>query len=185
MALNLHMSLLIVCHIAKGKWFSRRSTNSYKKELFKSPIPLGTDRSSWFRKRAVPTALSLTVNLLAVPDHYPLPVLSELLQSIGKHNTVFTSLDLPSGFWKIPMDDKSREITAFSTPAGNYEWLRLPMGFRNAPFIFQRMVNTLFSGVTGKRFVCVAWWPYLCLQGLAQSSSTAFSGLPEAYTRRS
>ncbi len=39
------------------------------------------------------------VNALTVPDHYPLPVLSELLQSTGKHNTVFSSLDLLSGFW--------------------------------------------------------------------------------------
>ncbi len=38
------------------------------------------------------------VNALTVPDHYPLPVLSELLQPIGKHNTVFTSLDLLSRF---------------------------------------------------------------------------------------
>ncbi len=84
------------------------------------------------------------VNALTVPDHYPLPVLSELPHSIGKHNTDFTSLDLLSGFWQIPMDDKPREITAFSTPNGHYEWLRLPMGLRNAPLTFQRMVNTLF-----------------------------------------
>ncbi len=47
------------------------------------------------------------------------------------------------------MDKESKEITAFSTPAGHYEWLRLPMGLRNAPLTFQRMVNTLFAGVTG------------------------------------
>ncbi len=39
----------------------------------------------------------LKVNSLTVPDHYPLPVLSALLQSVGKNNTVFASLDL-SGF---------------------------------------------------------------------------------------
>ena len=89
------------------------------------------------------------VNALTVPDHYPLPVLSELLQSIGKHNTVFSSLDLLSGFWQIPMDKDSREITAFSTPTGHYEWLRLPMGLRNAPLTFQRMINSLFAGAIG------------------------------------
>ncbi len=61
------------------------------------------------------------VNALTVPYHYPLPALSELLQSTGKYNTVFTSLDLLSSFWQIPMDGKSREITAFSTPVGRYE----------------------------------------------------------------
>ncbi len=41
------------------------------------------------------------VNSVIVPDHYPLPVLSYLLQSIGKDNTVFTTLDLKSGFGKF------------------------------------------------------------------------------------
>ncbi len=90
------------------------------------------------------------VNVLTVPDHYPFPVLSELLQSLGKHNTVFTSLDILPGFWQIPLDDKSREITAFSTPTDHYEWLHLPKGLHDAPLTFQSMVNTLFPGVIGK-----------------------------------
>ncbi len=45
------------------------------------------------------------------------------------------------------MEEKSREITAFSTHTGHYEWLRLSMGLRNAPLTFQRMMNTLFAGV--------------------------------------
>ncbi len=44
-------------------------------------------------------------NAFTVQDHYPLPVLSELLQSTGKHITVFTSLDLLS-VWEIPLDKK-------------------------------------------------------------------------------
>ncbi len=64
---------------------------------------------------------------VTVPDHYPLPIISDLLRSLGDSNTVFSSIDLLSGFWQIPLEAKSREITAFSTP-GHYEWLRLPMG---------------------------------------------------------
>ncbi len=45
---------------------------------------------------------------------------------------------------------ESREITAFSTPAGHYEWLRLSIELRNAPLTFQKMVNAHSSGVTNK-----------------------------------
>ena len=89
------------------------------------------------------------VNSVTVPDHYPLPVLSDILQSIGKDNTVFTTLDLKSGFWQIPLSQESRPITAFSTPKGHFEWLRCPMGLRNSPLTCQRLVNSLFQGLIG------------------------------------
>ncbi len=38
------------------------------------------------------------VNALTVPDHYPLPILSDFLQSLGDSNTVLSSIDLLSGF---------------------------------------------------------------------------------------
>ncbi len=89
------------------------------------------------------------VNTLTVPDCHPLPVLSDLLQFIGNTNSVFSSLDLLSGFLQIPLDAKSREITAFFRPTGHYKWLCLPMGLHNAPLTFQRMVNSIFADGIG------------------------------------
>ena len=89
------------------------------------------------------------VNNVTIPDHYPLPVLSDILQSIGKDNTVFTTLDLKNGFWQIPLSPSSRPITAFSTPKGHFEWLRCPMGLKNSPLACQRLVNSLFQGLIG------------------------------------
>lgn len=89
------------------------------------------------------------VNNVTVPDHYPLPVLSDILQSIGKDNVIFTNLDLKSGFWQIPLSLSSRPITAFSTPKGNFEQLRCPTGLRNSPLTCQRLVNSLFQGLIG------------------------------------
>ncbi len=54
------------------------------------------------------------VSALTVPDQYPLPIFSDLLQYLGDSNTVFSSINHISGFWQIPLDAKSREITAFS-----------------------------------------------------------------------
>ena len=90
------------------------------------------------------------VNKVTEPDHYPLPVLSELLQNIGSDNTVFSTLDIKSAFWQIPLSEESRPVTAFSTPTGHYEWLRCPMGLRNSPLTCQRLVNSMFHGLIGK-----------------------------------
>ena len=90
------------------------------------------------------------VNALTVLDHYLLPLLSELLQSFGKNNNIFTSLDLLPDFWQIPMDENFREITGFSTSDGHYEWLCLPMGLRNVSFNFLKIVDTLFAGTIDK-----------------------------------
>ncbi len=69
------------------------------------------------------------VNEITVDDHYPLPVLRDLLMSLGRGSTIFSSLDLLSGYWQLPMTPESREITAFSTGKGHYKFVRMPFGF--------------------------------------------------------
>ncbi|MCP4238008.1 MAG: hypothetical protein GY770_31340, partial [Aestuariibacter sp.] len=93
------------------------------------------------------------VNDATVPDRYPLPVLSELLQSLGSGNMVFSTLDLQSGFWQVELEEKSREISAFSTPRGHFEFTVMPFGLRNAPLTFQRLVNCVFEGIIGKNML--------------------------------
>ncbi len=56
------------------------------------------------------------VNEVTEDDRYSLPVLRDLLQSLGQGNKIFSSLDLQSGYWQVPMAPKSREITAFGIP---------------------------------------------------------------------
>ncbi len=63
---------------------------------------------------------------------------------------MFTSLDLVSGYWQLPMVPESREITAFSTPNGHYEWTRMPFGLKGAPLTFQRTMNHIFGDLLGK-----------------------------------
>ncbi len=46
------------------------------------------------------------VNEVTEDDRYPLPVLRDLLQSLGQGNKIFSSLDLLSGYWQIPMAPK-------------------------------------------------------------------------------
>ncbi len=90
------------------------------------------------------------VNEVTEDDRYSLPVLGNLLMSLGQGNIIFSSLDLLSGYWQVPMAAESREITAFSTQSGHFEWLRMTFCLKTAPITFQRMINALFSDLIGK-----------------------------------
>ena len=59
------------------------------------------------------------LNEMKEPDRYPLPLLRDVLHSLGRDNVVFT-LHLMNGFYQIPSDTKSKESTAFSTNKGDY-----------------------------------------------------------------
>lgn len=88
------------------------------------------------------------LNRVTIPDRFPLPVLNDLLQSIGR-NKVFSTLDLLQGFWQIPLDEESKQLTAFSTPNGHFHFKRMPFGLRSSPITFSRLMTNLFRRLIG------------------------------------
>lgn len=89
------------------------------------------------------------INSKTVSDRYPIPETSAVLANLGK-NKYYTTLDLASGFHQIPMADQDIEKTAFSVNNGKYEFVRLPFGLKNAPSIFQRVMDDVLREHIGK-----------------------------------
>lgn len=74
------------------------------------------------------------------PEHYPLPRIDEQVDRLsGAH--YFSSLDMASGYHQIIVEPGSVERTAFVTPDGQYEYLAMPFGLRNAASVYQRCIN--------------------------------------------
>ena len=77
------------------------------------------------------------LNSLTVDDCFPLPRIEVMLHR-SAHSTVFSKLDLASGFHQIEVEMDSRPLTAFRLPEpvdGNslWHWTVMPFGLRNAP----------------------------------------------------
>ena len=86
------------------------------------------------------------LNAITIKDSSPLPNMEDTLQKLGKGFSYFSKLDLKSGFYQIPINHNDKEKTAFVTPFGLYQFNVLPMGLRNSPPTFQKvMTDTLKS----------------------------------------
>ena len=84
------------------------------------------------------------LNSLTVKDSHPLPCICETLESLAGA-THYSTFDMNSGFWQVPMDEESKQYTAFTLGSmGLYECESMPFGLCNAPPTFQRlMLNCL------------------------------------------
>ncbi len=76
-----------------------------------------------------------------------LPSLREILYKVGKSG-VLSKLDLTAGFHQDRMASDSKEMTSFSCPFGKFHFNRMPFGLRNAPAIFQSVVEDVLRPVS-------------------------------------
>ncbi|KAL0859874.1 hypothetical protein ABMA27_010211 [Loxostege sticticalis] len=86
------------------------------------------------------------LNRITVKEKYPMPLIEDLVDRL-RGCKYFTSLDLKSGYHQIAVKPDSVPKTAFITPDGHFEFVRMPFGLSNGPSVFQRLMDTVLDAL--------------------------------------
>jgi len=81
-----------------------------------------------------------------VPDRYPLPLIQELVDKV-RDARLFTKMDVRTGYNNIHFREGNEEKATFKTNMGLFEPTVMPFRLRNAPAVFQQMMNTQFANI--------------------------------------
>ena len=88
------------------------------------------------------------LNKVTIFDAEPIPDQDELFTKVA-HAKFFTKIDLSKGYWQVPMSPESKQLTAFLTPNGLFQFTVMPFGLVNAPASFSRLMRRLLDGLDG------------------------------------
>ena len=94
------------------------------------------------------------LNDVTVKDQYPIRNIKTIFDSLGG-STVFSALDLRSGYHQIRLDQETIPKSAFVCHRGLFEFLKMPFGLATAPSWFQRIMDTVLEGLIGK--ICLVY----------------------------
>ena len=87
------------------------------------------------------------LNTATVKDAHPIPCIDDLLDAL--HGACwFSTLDLKSGYWQVPIQEWDKEKTAFRTSSGQlFEFNQVPFGLCNTPATFSRLMDCILAGL--------------------------------------
>lgn len=82
------------------------------------------------------------LNKIVTPQAQPFPLIENLMIKT-RNCKFFSTLDINSAFWSIPLRIEDRKKTAFVTQEGHFQWTCLPFGLKTSPAIFQRILSNI------------------------------------------
>ena len=94
------------------------------------------------------------LNSITIKNATAMPRQDEIFDQM-QGATVFSKIDLRSGFHQIRVCPADTEKTAFRTPFGHFEWRVMPFGLTNAPATFTRMMMDILRPYLNDFVVCL------------------------------
>ncbi|XP_057188755.1 interleukin-13 receptor subunit alpha-1 isoform X1 [Triplophysa rosa] len=86
------------------------------------------------------------LNSVTVTDALPLPRVDDSLDALSG-SQYFSTMDMSAGYWQVELDPQDRHKTAFTTGDGLYQFKVMPMGLKNSPPTFQRLMELVLRGL--------------------------------------
>ncbi|XP_050500953.1 uncharacterized protein K02A2.6-like [Diabrotica virgifera virgifera] len=89
-----------------------------------------------------------TLNLALNPEPYPVPAVQNILSTLAG-GKVFAKLDMAQAYLQLSVNREAAETQTIITHKGAFKYNRLQFGISVAPQIFQKLIDTRLTGISG------------------------------------